>query len=313
MINLFKILQGVTLKGFTVDTSKWKLVNNLIVVILALWGIATHSYNLKSVSLFESFLIEAFAPIQRGTLSMKEKITYMFDHYLMIVNTSKQNEELNKKVETLENRIFQLNEVEKENMRLKQLLQFGADIPREKVLAQVVSWDSSNEFRVLRINKGRNHGLRNMSPVITMNGLVGYVYRLSANYADILTILDQNNRVDAIVARTRAHGIIEGIGEFKCRLKYVTRTEQVEVGDEIITAGLGNIYPKGIKIGSITKIDKENYGITQSIEIEPSVDFHKLEEVVVLIEREENMTPIASEKMISAEEELLNKKQEKKK
>lgn len=300
------------MKGFTVDTSKWKLVNNLIVVVLALWGIATHSYNIKQVSMFESFLIEAFAPIQRGTMSMKEKITYMFDHYLLIVNTSKKNEELTSKVSTLENKIFQLNEVEKENMRLKQLLQFGKEIPREKVLAQIVSWDSSNEFKVLRINKGRNHGLRNMSPVITMDGLVGYVYRLSANYADILTILDQNNRVDSIVARTRSHGIVEGIGEFQCRLKYVTRTELVEVGDEVITAGLGNVYPKGIKVGSITKIDKESYGITQSIEIEPSVNFHKLEEVVVLVEREESITPMASEKMISAEEEILNLKQEKK-
>lgn len=300
------------MKGFTVDTSKWKLVNNLIVVILALWGIATHSYNIKNVSMFESFLIEAFAPIQRGTMSMKEKITYMFDHYILIVNTSKKNEELSSKLETLENKIFQLNEVEKENMRLKQLLQFGKEIPREKVLAQIVSWDSSNEFKVLRINKGRNHGLRNMSPVITMNGLVGYVYRLSANYADILTVLDQNNRVDSIVARTRSHGIVEGIGEFQCRLKHVTRTELVEVGDEVITAGLGNIYPKGIKVGSITKIDKESYGITQSIEIEPAVNFHKLEEVVVLVEREESLTPMASEKMISAEEEVLNLKQEKK-
>jgi rod shape-determining protein MreC len=306
-------LQGVVLKGFTVDSSRWKLVNNLIVIALSLWGVAAHNYSLKNVSFFESFMIEAFAPIQRGTLSLKEKMAYMVDHYLLIVNTSKQNVELNKKVSELENKIFVLNEVEKENERLKQLLQFGAEIPREKVLAQIVSWDSSNEFKVLRINKGRNHGLKNMSPVITMNGLVGYVYRLSSNYADILTILDQNNRVDAIVSRTRAHGIIEGIGEFKCRLKYVTRTENVEVGDEVVTAGLGNIYPKGIKIGSITQIDKESYGITQSIEIQPAVDFHRLEEVVVLVEKDDRMSSLASEEMISAEDEILNKSQEKKK
>jgi rod shape-determining protein MreC len=306
-------LQGVSLKGFTVDTSRWKLVNNLIVACLALWGVASHNFSLKDVSMFESFLIEAFAPIQRGTMSMKEKVTHMFDHYILIVNTSKRNEELNKQVQTLENKIFELKEVEKENQRLKQLLQFGKEIPREKVLAQIVSWDSSNEFKVLRINKGRNHGLKNMSPVITMNGLVGYVYRLSANYADILTILDQNNRVDAIVARTRSHGIIEGIGDFQCRLKYVTRTEMVEVGDEVITAGLGNVYPKGIRIGKITQIDKENYGITQSIEILPSVNFHKLEEVVVLVEREGAQAPMSSEQMISAEEEILQNKTEEKK
>jgi rod shape-determining protein MreC len=196
-------LQGVILKGLGVETSRWKLVNNLIVIGLSVWGIATHNYNAKNISAFEGFLMEAFAPIQRTTMSFKEKISYMFDHYLLIVNTSKKNDELQKEVLTLQNKVFALTEIEKENDRLKQLLQFGAEIPREKVLAQIVSWDSSNEFRVLRINKGRSHGLRNMSPVITMNGLVGYVYRLSNNYADILTILDQNNRVDAIVTRTR--------------------------------------------------------------------------------------------------------------
>ena len=276
----------LVLKDFSVDTSRWKLVNNFLVVALSLWGVSRHNYSFKDSSLFESFLIEAFAPIQRGTLSVKEKITYMFDHYVMIVDTSKKNADLKNKVLNLENNIFKLEEVQKENMRLKQLLQFGAEIPREKVLAQVVSWDSSNEFKVLRINKGSKHGLKKMSPVITMTGLVGYVYRLSGNYADILTILDQNNRVDAIISRTRSHGIVEGDSSFKCSLKYVIRTEELSNGDELITAGLGNIYPKGIKIGKVSKIDKEDYGITQTIEITPSVDFHKLEEVVVLIERE---------------------------
>ena len=274
------------MKNFTVDSSRWKLVNNLLVVFLALWGIAKQNFSLKDVSAFEGFLIEAFAPIQRGTVSAKEKVANMFDHYVMIVNTSKDNARLRKTVDELENKIFEFQEVKKENERLKQLLQFGKEIPREKVLAQIVSWDASNEFKVLRINKGSSDGLKKMSPVITMNGLVGYVYRLTPHYADILTILDQNNRVDSIVARTRSHGVVEGISEFKCRLKYLNRTEKVEVGDEVITAGLGNIYPKGIKVGKITKIDKENYGITQSIVVTPSVNFHKLEEVVVLIEKD---------------------------
>jgi rod shape-determining protein MreC len=262
-------------------------VNNIIVLLLALWGLSRHQYTVGSVSIFESFLIEAFAPIQRGTLSVKERFSYMVDHYVLIVNTSKTNEDLKKKVLSLENKIFEISEVEKENERLKQLLDFGKNIPRKKVLAQIVSLDSSNEFNVLRINKGSNHGLKEMSPVITMTGLVGYVYRLTPNYADILTILDQNNRVDAIIANSRSHGIVEGTSGFKTRLKHVNRTEKIEVGDEVITAGLGTIYPKGIKIGKISKVDKENFGITQDVEIDPSVDFNKLEEVVVLLEEED--------------------------
>ena len=272
--------------NLSIDASRWKLINNIFVLAISLWGIAEQQYSVKNASIFESVLIETFAPIQRGTMSLKERVASMVDHYILIVNTSKENEELRVEVDQLENKIFVLKELEKENQRLKQLLQFGKEIPRQKVLAQVVSWDSSNEFKVLRINKGSNEGIKTMFPVITVNGLVGYVYRVTPNYSDILTILDQNNRVDAIVTSTRSHGIVEGLSGFECRLKYVIRTEKVEVGDEVITAGLGNIYPKGIKIGAISQIDKENYGITQSIKVRPSVNFHKLEEVVVLIEGE---------------------------
>jgi len=272
------------LRNLNFDSSRWKLLNNIMVGIFSLYGIAIQNYNVDETSYFQKLMIEMLTPIQQGTTSIKEKVFYTFDHYVNIVNTSKENVVLKDSVVKLKNKIFTLEEVQRENERLKSLLEFGREIPRKKVLAQVVSWDSSNEFKVLRINKGSLHGLTEMSPVITMTGLVGYVYRLSDNYADILTILDQNNRVDSIVVRTRTHGIVEGISGFTCQLKYVSRTETLELGDEIITAGLGEIYPKGIKIGKISKIDKENFGITQKIEITPSVDFHKLEEVVVLIE-----------------------------
>lgn len=258
--------------------------------MIAILGITKHNFKKDEASLFESVVMETFAPLQRGTLSFKEQVSNFINHYIAIVNTSKENAELVGKVAVLENQIFELSEVQKENERLKQLLQFGKEIPREKVLAQVTGWDSSNEFKVLRINKGQDDGLKVMSPVITINGLVGYVYRLSSNYSDILTILDQNNRVDAIVSRTRSHGIVEGISSFKCRLKHVVRTENIEDGDEVVTAGLGNIYPKGIKIGIVSNVDKENFGMTQEIEITPAVDFHRLEEVVVLIETDDEKT-----------------------
>ncbi len=274
------------MKNLNFDSSRWKLLNNTLIGIIALYGIATQNYKVENTSFFQKVMMEMLTPLQQGTTSLRDQVSQTFQHYINIVNTSKENEQLIKKVQELENKIFTLKEVERENERLKQLLEFGKEIPRKKVLAQVISWDSSNEFKVLRINKGENDGLKLMSPVITMTGLVGYVYRVSPNYSDILTILDQNNRVDSIVVRTRTHGIVEGRSNFVCHLKYVNRTENLKIGDEVITAGLGEIYPKGIKVGKISKIDKKNYGITQKVEIEPSVDFHELEEVVVLIEGE---------------------------
>ena len=274
------------MKSIGIENSKWGLINNLIVLIISMIGYVRYDYDVSRSSFYQSALIETFAPIQRGTTSLKESIVKIVDHYFLIVNTSKQNVKLKAKVEELQNDLFVMSEVQKENERLKRLLEFGKEIPKRKVLAKIVAWDSSSEFRVLRINKGSNDNIKKKDPVITINGVVGYIYRVTPNYSDILTILDQNNRADAIVARTRSHGIVEGISKDKCILKYVARTEQVELGDEVITAGLGTIYPKGLKIGRITKIDKENFGITQSIEITPSVNFNKLEEVVVFTQND---------------------------
>ncbi|WPU64906.1 rod shape-determining protein MreC [Peredibacter starrii] len=264
------------------ESSKTKIVNNLIVGVLAIYGISQKQFNLSEPSLFHQIVTEVISPVQEGLASSKKNLSSLWDNYLSIVNTSKENTVLKKQISRLESDLTFMEEMRKENLRLKRLLNFSDEKEHTRVLAQVVGWDSANEFKVIRLNKGTRHGIKPMSPVITDHGLVGYVYRATDNYADVLTILDQNNRVDVVVERTRTHGIIEGVLNFKCALKYIMRNEQVEVGDKLITAGVGGIYPKGIKVGMITSIAKENFGMTLSIEVVPSVDFDKLEEVLVL-------------------------------
>ncbi|MDA9792963.1 rod shape-determining protein MreC [Bacteriovoracaceae bacterium] len=263
------------------ENSKGRFAHYVIVLVIALYGMSQKNYVYDEVTIFENFMIELVGFGQSKTTSVKQSVSSFFDHYIFIVNTSKENKKLRISVDKLEDQIFQLSEVQKENGRLKQLLKFGKELKIEKVLAQVVSMDSNNKH-VFRINKGSVDGIRERAPVITLNGLVGYIYRVTKNYADVLTILDQNNRVDSIVSRTRSHGIVEGLSTDKCRMKYVVRTEDVKDGDQIITAGLGDMYPKGIKVGTISKVEKESYGITQYIEVTPTVDFHRLEEVAVL-------------------------------
>ena len=265
------------------ESSKTKIVNNLIVAIFAIYGISQKNFNLSESTLFHQIVAEVISPIQEGFASSKKNFSSLWENYLMIVNTGQENTVLKKQISRLESDLTSMEEIRKENLRLKNLLSFSDELPNQRVMAQVVGWDSANEFKVIRLNKGTNQGIKIMSPVITDHGLVGYVYRVTDNYSDVLTILDQNNRVDVVVERTRTHGIVEGVFNFKCALKYVMRNEPVEVGDKLITAGVGGIYPKGIKVGMITDITKESFGMTLSIDVVPSVDFDKLEEVLVLI------------------------------
>lgn len=265
------------------ETKRYKVFFNVVVLILSLYGISQDQTSVKRVSFFENVMINSLAPIQSSVVYLKREVTSVFDHYVFNISASKENIKLKKNVAELQNEIFHYQELAKENKRLKDLLQFGEAEQFDKVLAQIVAWDASSDFRVIRINKGAKDGVKLQSMVVTAQGLVGYVYRLTDHFADILTILDSDNRVDGIVARTRSHGIIEGYNSSKCLMKYVTRVEPVVLNDLVLTSGLGNIYSKGIKIGTISKIERESYGMTQYIEVAPSVDFSRLEEVIVLV------------------------------
>jgi len=213
---------------------------------------------------------------------IQTSIQDVLGHYIANVGASKNNVVLKKQVEEYKSQLFSMDELNRENERLKELLKFSSDLTLNRVLAQVIAWDASSDLKVLRINKGLKQGLRLQDPVITAQGLVGYIYRITGHFADVLTILDPNNRVDILVERTRSNGVLEGYSSSSAILKYISRTEPVILGDILMTSGLGNVYPKGIRVGTISRIERESYGITQYIEVTPSVDFGKLEEVVVL-------------------------------
>ncbi len=247
-------------------------------------------------------MIDTLAPLQRSAFYLHRQIKDIFLHYALNVRVSKENVELKKEIKEFKKKIYELSEIERENKRLKELLAFGQQTTYRKVLAKIVAWDATSDFKVIRINKGLESGIALQSTVITADGLVGHIFRLTNNFADILTILDSNNRVDGIVQRTRVYGIIQGDSKQKCIMKYVNRTEPVLLNDRVITSGVGNIYPKGLIIGNITKIERESYGTTQKIEITPAVTFPRLEEVVVLIDNNEMLKKKEQEKLNSLNE-----------
>lgn len=270
------------------EGKKLKIFLNVAVCAVALFGVSKRQYRVDRTTIFEGLMIETFAPIQRMVTFAQGETNAIFEHYVANINASKNKSLLEKKLAESEGRVFYFNEMELENTRLKDLLEFSADIPHKKVLAQVVAWDSSSDFQTIRINKGKKDGINLQSTVVTAKGLVGYVYRITNHFADILTILDPNNRTDALIQRTRSHGILEGYSGGRTIMKYVTRSEPVILGDIVLTSGLGNVYPKGIRIGRVARIERESYGITQHVEIIPSVDFSRLEEVMVLVSFDED-------------------------
>ena len=266
-----------------------KIIINTIIIVIALYGMTRRDYVFQKTSLAEKIIIDVMAPVQSFVTNVQLGISSYFDHYITNINASKENGALKNNIESLKTEIFNYQEIVKETDRLRELIRFGSQVERKKIVAQVVSWDSADDYKVVRINRGLKDGVKLQSVVASAEGLVGYVYRLTDHFADVITILDANNRVDGIVERLRSHGIVEGYSHGRCIMKYVNRTEPIILNDIVLTAGLGNVYPKGLRIGYISRIERESYGITQHVEITPLVNFSKLEEVLVLVfEQEEH-------------------------
>lgn len=226
------------------------------------------------------------APLQTLISFTIDKTAFFLQNYLFLINVRKDLSTVVEENRRLLNTIHNYKEMEAENKRLHALLQFQYKVEEKKLTAQVIAKDVSSEFRSIRINKGAAAGIHKGMAVVTHEGVVGRILRTTEDYADVLSILDNLSAVDAIVQRSRARGILEGATDYSCILRYVLRTDDIEAGDTVITSGLDGVFPKGLLLGTVTKVNRKSYGISQDVELKPSVDFSKLEEVLVILKQD---------------------------
>lgn len=202
--------------------------------------------------------------------------------YLNLVGIKKENADLHHQNSELITRLESMNELRLENDRLRGLLDFRQSTKMELVAAQVVGRDLVPDHSTLTINKGTDHGLKNGQAVITLKGVLGYVFRPTATTAHVMLLSDRYAVVDGIVQRTRAHGIVEGRGAGGCSLKYIERTEDVKEGDLVVTGGLDNIFPKGFPIAVVESVESKTVSVSLKVELKPIVDPAKVEEVFIV-------------------------------
>lgn len=202
--------------------------------------------------------------------------------YFLLLRTQENNRELALENRKLLNELASFQEVARENERLRQLVDFNAPHEGKKVVAQVIAQDVSPEFRMIRINKGSKQGVESGMAVIALEGVVGRVIRVGTSFSDVLSLQDSSSAIDGLIQRNRVRGVVEGQGGQQLSMKYLRRTDDVQEGDVIVSSGIGGLFPKGLTIGKVTSVKKKNFGISQLVEVVPSVDFNRLEEVTVI-------------------------------
>jgi rod shape-determining protein MreC len=250
--------------------------------LLSLFLTAYSAKNPAVAQIGSTILIKAVAPVLEMVEVVRGGCVGAWNRYVNLINTANENSDLKLRISELENRVAVASEAQRENIRLRQILNFSADNQLQGVTAAVIGGDPSGWTKGVVISKGSNHGVKPGMAVLHPRGVVGQVTSVAASSSKVLLVSDHASGVDVLMQTSRARGVVEGAGEQVCELKFVTKDVQVRMGEEVITSGMDGVYPKGIVVGHVAQVGTAGVGLFQPIEVKPAVDFSRLEEVLVV-------------------------------
>ena len=232
--------------------------------------------------LFDTLAIPLFSsPLQVSTDFVQALYSLTHDYvYLLSLRTV--NSQLKIIIDQLQLENQLLREESFENKRLRDFLAFKKKLPYAVVSAEIIGRDPSSWFRTILIDKGAADGIQRGSAVITPRGIAGKILEVHSRTSKVLLIIDRNCALDILVQRSRAKGILEGRAADRCEVSFVGKTEDIKVGDIIVTSGLDADVPKGFVAGEVVNVNKTAAGYFQLVEVRPAVDFSKLEEVLIV-------------------------------
>ena len=208
---------------------------------------------------------------------------WLFSWAIRLSELSEENRFLRQRNLELSVQVQKRREAELENLRLRNLLGFKPKEAFSYLPAEVVAKDVDRMINAILINVGAKDGAQEKMPVATAEGLVGKVFEVFPSTSIVQLLLDRNCRVSAVVqSKERAFGITEWIGGERYRLAVPLRSA-VQEGDLVVSSGMGGVFPKGLKIGTVEQIGPEKMGLLRELIVKSSVRFSQLEEVFVLL------------------------------
>jgi rod shape-determining protein MreC len=259
-----------------------------VLIAALLLTLAAVSYSEKSgVNIISNIVSVPAAPLQRAFTFVAGKIGGFFGYFQDVNAVKAENEELQKKISELEQKILDIDKLTKENKELRDALNFKNQYEEYDFIgSSIIAKDPGNWFDVFTINRGSKDGIQTDCPVITAYGLVGRVSRTDIVSSRVVSIIDMDSNVSARISKSRDIIVVRGDVELRskgqCRADYIPPDADVMPGDTIETSGIGGIYPQGIIIGKVVKVIKNEGQYDSYAIVEPVVDFKRLEDVIVM-------------------------------
>ena len=206
---------------------------------------------------------------------------------------NKENEALIEENKALKEQLQNAELLERENERLRDYLDMKNKYPSFAMEeGMIISHSSGNYITNFTLNRGTLHGIETNMPVITKDGIVGYVVEVGLNWCMVSTLIETATSVGAYIPRSEVVGIVSGDYSMRqegtCKIGYIDAEADVQVGDTVYSSGTGSVYPADLKIGTVTSIEVDEYNRTLVATVTPAVDFSSLKWVMVITGYENN-------------------------
>ncbi|WP_019879141.1 rod shape-determining protein MreC [Succinispira mobilis] len=254
----------------------------LVIIVLCFFVARNDSRSLLNI-----LFLNVLTPVQEKVTDGGSWLVGRKDYYFNLAHIYQENNRLKKEVEELQAANYSTVEVWAENKRLRELLAYREENRQFTLItAKVIGRAPGRIKNEFIINRGRVDGIKENMPVVTADGLIGSIAMLYDNSAKVNLISHPQSSVGGLVQRvaSRAVGIVGGevIDGQYLKVSKLSRDADVIVGDKIITSGFGGIYPKGLLIGEVLKVENADGGLLKYAIIKPSVNYDKLEEVMII-------------------------------
>ena len=271
------------------DQRGWGSVNfGLKLVILTLMAVLLLALQQTGrLGTVEGLVTMVTAPGQSGLSTLTNRLSASLTNLRNYRSLQRRLTELERIVESLSVENLRLQEVERENQRLRELLQFAETRPSfelqgGQIIARVIGKNATNFLNVAMIDLGARHGIRVGMPVVNEQGLVGRISEVTSTTSKVLLITDPSSTVNAILQSSRLTGVISGRPGSHPVIGFLPQGTEIGVGEVVLTSGMGGTFPKGIHIGQVVEVRQRDVNVFQEAVVRPTVNFGQLEEVMVV-------------------------------
>ena len=263
---------------------RFKILLGILTVMLGF--IIAAVYSGGSASLISQAISVVTVPVQRFSAQVSGNVSGFFNKFLNAGETYEENSRLRDEINGLRRRLVDYEQIQHENEQFREFLGVKENLSEmEFETASVIARDPNNRFYSFTIDKGSLNGISVLDPVMTADGLIGYVREVGINHAKVVTILDVSVDVGAYCNSTRDIGNITGTidlaSQGMCLMEYLPRESAVAPGNLILTGG-GSLFPKDIIIGEVVRVEPNSHGTSLVATVRPTADVRGVKDVFVI-------------------------------